>query len=273
MTEYNYDSANESIKFIKKFFHDTPQTAVVAGSGLGDIADAIENIIIIDASEIPHWPRSTAPSHAGKIIAGKIKGRNVIMLQGRVHYYEGYSMNAVTFPVRALKMLGVNEYIATNAAGALNKNFSIGEIIAVRDHINLMGTNPLIGQNEDRWNVRFPDMTHAYDEKLRGILKNFGLQEGIYAAFSGPSYETPSEVKMAGILGADLVGMSTVPEVIIANSMGMKVCVLSCVANMAAGISPTELTEQEVIDNMKKTSKKLSEIIVNLIEKMNDMKE
>lgn len=267
MTEYNYDSAKEAANFIKKFLADTPQTAIVAGSGLGDIADMIENKIIIDASEVPHWPRSTAPGHAGKIVAGKIKSRNIILLQGRVHYYEGYPMSAVTFPVRVLKMLGVNEYIATNAAGAVNKNFSVGEIIAVKDHINLMGINPLIGQNENRWNVRFPDMTHAYDKKLREILKTFGLQEGVYAAFSGPSYETPSEVKMAGILGADLVGMSTVPEVIVANSMGMKVCVLSCVANMAAGISPTELTEQEVIDNMKKTSKKLSEVIVNLIEK------
>ena len=269
MTDYNYDRASEALNFIKKFLHDTPQTAIVAGSGLGDIADVLENKIIIDASEVPHWPRSTAPGHAGKIIAGKIKGRNIIMLQGRVHYYEGYPMSAVTFPVRVLKMLRVNEYIATNASGAVNKNFSVGEIIAVKDHINLMGINPLIGQNEPRWNVRFPDMTHAYNEKLRGILKNFGLQEGVYAAFSGPSYETPSEVKMAGILGADLVGMSTVPEVIVANSMGMKVCVLSCVANMAAGISPVELTEQEVIDNMKKTSGRLADIIVRLIEKIN----
>ena len=148
MTEYNYDSAKEAANFIKKFLADTPQTAIVAGSGLGDIADMIENKIIIDASEVPHWPRSTAPGHAGKIVAGKIKSRNIILLQGRVHYYEGYPMSAVTFPVRVLKMLGVNEYIATNAAGAVNKNFSVGEIIAVKDHINLMGINPLIGQNE-----------------------------------------------------------------------------------------------------------------------------
>ena len=266
MLEYNYENAQEALNFIKKFITETPRTAIISGSGLGDIADIIENKIIIDVKDVPSWPLSTAPGHAGKIISGKIKNRNIILLQGRVHYYEGYSMKAVTFPVRVLKMLGVNEYIATNASGAINKDFKAGDIIAVRDHINLMGNNPLIGQNEPRWNVRFPDMTHAYDKKILEILKNFGLKTGVYAAFTGPSYETPSEVKMAGILGADLVGMSTVPEIITANSMGMKTAVLSCVANMAAGISPAELTEQEVIDNMKKTSGKLSQIIIKLIE-------
>ena len=271
MTEYNYNDAQEAVKFIKKFIPDTPCSAIVAGSGLGDIAEIIENKIIIDAPEVPNWPKSTAPGHAGKIISGKIKNRNIIMLQGRVHYYEGYSMKAVTFPVRVLKMLGVNEYIATNASGAINKNFKVGDIIAVKDHINFMGTNPLIGQNEPRWNVRFPDMTHAYNEKILDILKNLGLKTGVYAAFTGPSYETPSEVKMAEIMGADLVGMSTVPEIIVANSMGMKAAVLSCIANTAAGIDEHTLTEQEVIDNMKKTSSKLSEIIIKLIEKLNLM--
>ena len=268
MANHNYNDAQEAARFIKKFVADVPQTAIVAGSGLGDIADAIENKIIINNSDIPNWPRSTAPGHAGKIIAGQIHGRNVILLQGRVHYYEGYTMSAVTFPVRVVKMLGANEYIATNAAGAVNKDFKVGDIIAVRDHINFMGTNPLIGQNEPRWNERFPDMTHAYDEKFLEILKSLGLETGVYASFTGPSYETPSEVRMAGLLGADVVGMSTVPEVIVANAMKMKVAVLSCVANMAAGISENELTEQEVIDNMKKTSSKLAGFIVKLIEKL-----
>ncbi|MBQ7196410.1 MAG: purine-nucleoside phosphorylase [Synergistaceae bacterium] len=268
MSNFNFDDAKKSSDFIKKIIVDTPTTALVAGSGLGDIADAIENKIIIDASDVPNWPRSTAPGHAGKIIFGKIHERKIILLQGRVHYYEGYSMAAVTFPVRVLKMLGVNHYIATNASGTVNKNFQIGDVIAVRDHINFMGTNPLIGINEPRWNVRFPDMTHAYDEKILKILKSFGLKEGIYAAFTGPSYETPAEVKMARLSGADVVGMSTVPEVIVANSMKMKVAVLSCVANMAAGISEHELTEQEVIENMKKTSSELAKIIVKLIENL-----
>ena len=246
-------------------------TAIVAGSGLGDIADIIENKIIIDVQKIPSWPRSTAPGHAGKIIAGKIHDRNIILLQGRVHYYEGYSMQAVVFPVRVLKLLGVKEYIATNASGAINKNFKSGDIIAVKDHINFMGNNPLIGTNDPRFNVRFPDMTHAYDEKILEILKSFGLKEGVYAAFTGPSYETPAEIKMAGLLGADLAGMSTVPEIIVANAMEMKAAVLSCVANMGAGISETELNEQEVLENMKKTSSKLAQIIVKLIVKLNEI--
>ena len=265
MSTYNYDEALQAANFIKKFLTDVPSAAIVSGSGLGDIADVIENKIIIDTKEIPNWPRSTAPGHAGKIIAGKIHEKNIILLQGRVHYYEGYSMQAVVFPVRVLKLLGVNEYIATNASGAINKNFQTGDIIAVRDHINFMGDNPLIGVNEPRFNVRFPDMTHAYNEKFLEILKSFGLKTGVYAAFMGPSFETPAEIKMAGLLGADLAGMSTVPEIIAANAMNMKATVLSCVANMAAGISEDELTGQEVIENMKKTSGKLAQIIVKFI--------
>jgi len=268
LIDYDYDDVLKAANFIKKFITEEPLTAITAGSGLGDIAYVIENKKIIDAKEFPSWPHSTAPGHAGKIIIGKIHSRNIILLQGRVHYYEGYSMKAVTFPVRVLKFLGVQEYIATNASGAINKNFRIGDIIAVKDHLNLMGNNPLIGVNDPRFNTRFPDMTHAYNPEILEILKSFGLKTGIYAAFTGPSYETPAEVKMAGILGADLVGMSTVPEIITANAMKMKAAVLSCVANMAAGISETELTEEEVIENMKKTSSNLSQIIVNLIAKL-----
>ena len=274
MADYNYEDAVAAVNFLRKFIKNKPRTAIISGSGLGNIDEIIDDKIIIDTNQIPDWPRSTAPSHSGKIIAGSIEGRNVIMLQGRVHYYEGYSMKAVVFPTRILAMMGVHEYIATNASGAINKNFTSGDIIAVKDHINLMGTNPLIGQNDSRWNVRFPDMTHAYDEKMLEILKNMGLKQGVYAAFTGPSFETPSEVKMAGILGADLAGMSTVPEVIIANAMGLKVSVLSCVANMAAGIIPDRtLTVQEVLDNMNICSKKLSEIILNLIKNLNLIKE
>ena len=270
MANYDYEDALEALNFLQKFISYTPKTAIVSGSGLGDIAEMIEDKIVIDANEIPNWPSSTAPGHAGKIIAGKIFGREVILLQGRVHYYEGYSMKAVTFATRVLAMLGVTEYIATNASGAINQSYKSGDIIAVRDHINLMGDNPLIGTNEDRWNVRFPDMSRVYDLTLRERLKELNLQEGVYAAFTGPSFETPAEVKMARILGADLAGMSTVPEVIVANAMGLRVCVLSCVANMAAGISPNStLTAQEVLDNMKVASQKLATIITKLIQSLN----
>lgn len=269
MPDYNYNDALKALEFIRQFTHDVPSTAIVSGSGLGDIAEIITDKIIIDASQIPNWPSSTAPGHAGKIILGKIHNRNIIMLQGRVHYYEGYSMKAVTFSTRVLGMLGVREYIATNASGAINKDFRPGEIIAVRDHINLMGANPLIGSNEDRWNTRFPDMSHAYDEDMLKILTHMDLKQGVYAAFTGPSFETPSEVTMARLLGADLAGMSTVPEVITANAMRMKVAVLSCVANMAAGVEPDKiLTGQEVLDVMSKSSRLLAKIIVGLIESL-----
>ena len=267
MSHHNYDEALEAANYIRKFSDTTPKTAIVAGSGLGDIADAIDSPIQIDVHDIPNWPASTAPGHSGKIILGRISGRPVILQQGRVHFYEGYSMKEVVFPVRVLATLGVKEYIATNAAGAINKSFVPGDIIAVRDHINLMGTNPLIGPNESRWNERFPDMSGAYDTEIYAPL---GLKTGVYAAFSGPSFETPSEIRMAGLLGADLAGMSTVPEVITANAMGLRCVCLSCVANMAAGIDPDHtLTHTEVLEAMKVTSVKLAGLLVKLVENLN----
>ncbi len=269
MSSYNYEDALDSVHYLQKFISTPPQIAIVAGSGLGLIADMADNKTTIDVHDIPHWPHSTAPGHAGKIILGTISSRPVLILQGRVHYYEGYSMKAVTFPTRILGMLGVKVYIATNASGAVNTTYSPGDIIAIRDHINLMGANPLIAPNDDRWNTRFPDMSHAYDRDILAILDSFGLKQGVYAAFMGPSFETPAEVKMAGILGADLAGMSTVPEVITANAMGMRVAGLSCVANMAAGIEQDKtLTAQEVLDNMADTSEKLADLIVKLITKL-----
>lgn len=274
MPEYNYSDAQEALHYIKQFIKSDIQTAVITGSGLGDIANIITDKIIIDTKKIPNWPSHTAPGHEGKLIAGTIEGRNVIIFQGRIHYYEGHSMKAVIFPVRIAGMLGVKEIIITNASGAINTNYKPGDIIAVRDHINLMGTNPLIGPNESKWNERFPDMTNAYDKEMLNMLSSMGLKQGVYIAFTGPSFETPAEVRMAGILGADLAGMSTVPEVIAANAMGMRVAVLSCAANMAAGILPDKkLTGQEVLDVMKESSHELSEIIKRLIKQLNHEKE
>lgn len=269
MQNYDYDDAKKSCDFILQKLNVKPETAIILGSGLGDAAEILDEKIIIDSKSIPIWPVSTAPGHAGKIISGKIFGRNVIILQGRVHFYEGYSMKAVTFPVRVLGMMGVHEYIATNASGAINEDFKSGEIIAVSDHINLMGTNPLIGENESRWNERFPDMTHAYSTRFLKIFENLGLRKGIYAAFSGPSFETPAEIRMARILGADLAGMSTVPEIIVANSMGMETAVLSCVANKAAGISEEILNGEEVLKMMSGTAKSLIKIIKEFIKILN----
>ena len=266
---YDYDDAQDALEYLRKLIPFKPVTAVVSGSGLNDIAALIDAPVTINAADIPHWPSSTAPGHAGKITAGKIHGRPSIILQGRVHCYEGYSMKAVTFPVRVLGMMGVKEYIATNASGAVNTALTTGEIIAVRDHINMMGDNPLTGQNDSRWNERFPDMTRAYDPAMLEILSGLGLKTGIYAAMFGPSFETPAEIRMLRMFGADVVGMSTVPEVITAHAMGMRVAVLSCAANMAAGVDPDHtLTAEEVLDAMKVCAQKLTEIIAELIDKL-----
>lgn len=267
MAQHNYDDAIDAANYIRRFADFTPRTAIVAGSGLGDIANLIDAPVTIDVHDVPNWPVSTAPGHSGKILLGKISGRPVVLLNGRVHFYEGYPMHAVVFPTRVMAMLGVKEYIATNAAGAINKSYVPGEVIAVRDHINLMGTNPLIGPNDSRWNERFPDMSRAYDPTIYSTL---GLKTGVYAAFSGPSFETPAEINMARILGADLSGMSTVPEIITANAMGLRCACLSCVSNMAAGIDPDHtLTHIEVLDAMKNTSVKLAALLVKLIENLN----
>ena len=202
---------------------------------------------------------------------GTLEGCPVILLQGRVHCYEGYSMQDVTFPVRVLGMMGVRQYVATNASGGVNPELAPGDIAAVRDHINLMGANPLVGPSEPRWNVRFPDMTHAYSPRLLELLDRAAagagltLKRGVYAAFMGPSYETPAEVRMARTLGADLVGMSTVPEVIVANAMGMETAVLSCVANRASGMGDEHLTEEEVLRVMAESSRSLALLIRGLM--------
>ena len=267
MPGHNYEDALEAVNFIQQVIPGKPEIAIVSGSGLGGIAEAIDSPSSIDAGTIPHWPSSTAPGHAGKLVFGRISGKPVILQQGRVHCYEGHSMKAVTFPVRVFAMLGVKFYIATNAAGAVNTSYRPGDIFAVKDHINLMGENPLSGPNEPRWNERFPDMSRAYDRELLSVLEGFGLKTGVYAAFAGPSFETPAEVRMARLLGADLAGMSTVPEIITANAMGLRTAVLSCAANMAAGVDPEHtLTGQEVLDKMAESSGKLAGLLVKLIE-------
>ncbi len=268
----HYDRAAKALDYIRRVAGSfKPYTAVVLGSGLGSVADAVENGRILNTAEIPGWPVSTAPGHAGRVVMGTLEGRPVILLQGRVHCYEGYSMRDVTFPVRVLGMMGVRQYVGTNASGGVNPDLLPGDIAAVRDHINLMGDNPLIGPHEPRWNVRFPDMTHAYSPRLLELLDRAAagagipLKRGVYAAFTGPSYETPAEVRMARTLGADLVGMSTVPEVIVASAMGMEIAVLSCVANKAAGMGDEHLTEEDVLRVMAGSSRSLALLIRALL--------
>lgn len=268
---YYWEKVDEALKFIEKKTDIRPKLLMILGSGLGRAAEAIERPEIVPYEEIPYWPRSTAPGHEGKLVFGYMCGAPVAAMQGRVHYYEGYTMGEVTFPIRVMRQLGADSLLVTNASGAVNLGFEPGSIVTIKDHINFMGTNPLIGVNNDDWGVRFPDMTRAYDPEYLDIVKraaaleDIALREGVYMAFSGPSFETPAEIRMARAMGADVVGMSTVPEVITANHMEMKVLGLSCASNFAAGITSDRLTHQEVLDTMSKTEERLSRLIVRFV--------
>lgn len=231
-----------------------PRIALVLGSGLGAFADSIENPSVIPYSEIPGWPRSTAMGHAGKLVAGIVEGVPVVALSGRVHIYEGYTAEQVAFGIRALGYLDVQTLVLTNAAGGINRDYKPGQMVLISDHINLLGQNPLTGPNDDALGPRFPDMSEAYSKKFREVAKQaaqaMGLElpEGVYAAVPGPSYETPAEIRYLRVIGADLVGMSTVPETIAANHMGIGVLGISCVTNYAAGVTDQKLDHEEVLE-------------------------
>src|SRR5271168_45838 len=231
-----------------------PRIGLVLGSGLGGFADSLNDATRIPYAEIPAFPRSTAIGHAGQMVIGKSGAVPVAAMQGRVHLYEGYSAQQVAFPMRVFARMGIRAVILTNAAGGINLSYQQGALVLIRDHINLQGTNPLVGPNDDRFGVRFPDMTHAYDTAYRTAAREeagklgMTLHEGVYAALLGPSYETPSEINYLRTIGADLVGMSTAFEVIAARHMGIKVLAISCVTNMAAGIIDQPLTHQEVME-------------------------
>jgi purine-nucleoside phosphorylase len=231
-----------------------PKVAVVLGSGLGDFANDLKDSLIVPYETIPHYPRSTAIGHAGRMVIGKLGDVTVAAMQGRVHQYEGYTARQAAFPVRVFGLMGLKSIILTNAAGGINKNYGQGALVLMSDHINLQAANPLIGPNDDRFGLRFHDMSDAYSKRYREIAKEEGtrlgiqLFEGVYAALSGPSFETPAEIRYLRIIGADLVGMSTVPEVIVARHMGISVMAISCVTNMAAGILDQPITHEEVLE-------------------------
>jgi purine-nucleoside phosphorylase len=231
-----------------------PEVAVILGSGLSDFSDQVSNQTVISYREIPHFKTTTAEGHHNQLIFGKIANKAVVLMKGRFHYYEGYSLEEVTFPIRVFKALGVKYLIVTNAAGAVNKSYHPGELMLIKDHLNLVGNNPLIGSNDDNFGPRFLDLSIAYDEELRTLVKSkaknlpIKLNEGVYAWWSGPSYETPAEIKMIRTLGGDAVGMSTVPEVIVARHSGIKVIGISGLTNMASGIFNKPLNHLEVIE-------------------------
>ena len=257
----------EASNYLKGEIKHQPQIALILGSGLGILADEIENPQAIPYNQIPHFPVSTVEGHAGELVFGDLMGKRVMAMKGRFHYYEGYSMEAVTFPIRVMKALGINTLIVTNAAGGVKKSFSPGDLMLITDHINFAFNNPLMGKNERELGERFTDMSRAYDEKLINTALaaadalDMKLQQGVYTFFSGPTYETPAEVKMVEFFGGDAVGMSTVPEVMAAVHGGQRVLGISCISNMAAGILPQSLSHDEVIE----TTQRVKDQFINFI--------
>src|SRR5579863_5440763 len=253
-----------------------PKIALVLGSGLGAFADEFANATTIPYAKIPYFPRSTAIGHAGQLVLGTVDAIPVVGMQGRVHLYEGYSAKQVTFPIRVFSRMGIQALIVTNAAGGINLSYSEGALVALRDHINLQGDNPLIGPNDDRFGPRFPDMTRAYDPDFRRFVAEEGkklrlnLHEGVYLALAGPNYETPAEIHAFRTLGADLVGMSTVPEVLAARHSGIRVLGISCVTNMAAGITGAPLTAEEVFETGARVQKQFIALLTAVIPRISE---
>lgn len=265
------DRINETVKYLEDKIKERPSTALILGSGLGGIADLIEDAIDIEYKNIPNFPISTVEGHAGKLVFGKLGEKNVVAMKGRFHFYEGYDLKDVTFPVRVLASLGIENLIVTNAAGGSNMEFKPGDLMIIKDHINYTGQNPLMGANLDDRGPRFLDMSYAYNKNLIELAKNTGeklnikLQEGVYMWFTGPTYETPSEIKLAQVLGADAVGMSTVPEVIVANHEGIKVLGISCITNMAAGILDQPLNHEEVVETSLMVKDNFESLVLEIL--------
>jgi purine-nucleoside phosphorylase len=264
----------EASSYIKSKINEVPDTAIILGSGLGSLAEEIKNGIYISYKDIPFFPVSTVVGHEGRFVYGDLDGKKIIMMQGRFHFYEGYDMNKVTMPVLVLKQLGIKNIIVTNAAGGVNKDFKPGNLMIISDHINFAGTNPLIGKNIEEFGPRFPDMSSAYNKELIKVAEeaasanNIEVVSGVYVMFTGPSYETPAEIRMARTLGGDAVGMSTVPEVIIANYCGLKVLGISCITNMAAGILNQPLNHLEVLETSNKVSNEFKILVKNVLNRI-----
>lgn len=262
----------ETVEFLKEKLTDIPEIGMILGSGLGGLADRIENGIKISYGDIPNFPVSTVQGHAGQLVVGDLGGKKVIAMQGRFHYYEGYPLADVTFPVRVMIGLGIKNLIVTNAAGGSNKDFVPGDLMIIKDHINFTGQNPLRGINLDSLGPRFVDMSYAYNRDLIHVAQasgeklNIDLKEGVYMWLTGPTYETPAEVKMAISLGADAVGMSTVPEVVVANHESIPVLGISCITNMAAGILDQPLNHDEVVETSLMVKDKFESLILDILE-------
>ena len=261
----------EAAEYVRARIGETPRIGLILGSGLGGIAEVIADKHVIPYGEIPHFVCSTAPGHKGQFVAGRFGGKPVICMQGRLHFYEGHALSDIIFPVRVMKQLGVTSLIVTNAAGGINTSFQVGDLVLIEDHINFMGTNPLIGPNDASFGPRFCDMTYTYTPALRQAAQEAAqslgltLQKGVYLGCTGPSYETPAEIRAFRTLGADAVGMSTVPEVIAASHCGLQVLAFSLITNMAAGILDQPLTEEEVIEIGNRRGSDLQRLITRIV--------
>ena len=270
-----YEMIQEAAGYVRDRIGKAPRVGIILGSGLGDIAGRIENKIEIPYAQIPHFARSTAPGHKGQLVLGTLSGVTVLCMQGRLHYYEGHPMESIIFPIRVMKLLGVGTLVVTNASGGINTGFRVGDLMLIGDHINFLGTNPLIGPNMQEFGPRFCDMSNTYTPRLREITKqtaaklNIPLQEGVYLACTGPSFETPAEIRAFRTLGADAVGMSTVPEVIAASHCGMEVLAFSLITNMAAGVLDQPLTEEEVIVIGRRQGGVLQSLVLEILEQLN----
>jgi purine-nucleoside phosphorylase len=269
-----YDHVKEAVEAVRGRVAEVPQVGIVLGSGLGEFAKSLTDPVTMPYGTLPHWPVSRVIGHEGTLVVGKSAGRTVAALAGRCHAYEGHDMATVTFAVRVLGMLGVKTVILTNAAGGVNTGFSQGALMVIDDHINLMAANPLVGANDERFGPRFPDMTEIYSARLRAVADRAGkainllLPHGFYVAVLGPSYETPAEIRYLRTIGADAVGMSTVPEAIVARHMGIEVLGISCITNMAAGVLPQPLVHDEVMEVARRVRAEFCRLLEGIVERL-----
>jgi purine-nucleoside phosphorylase len=275
---HNLKDINDAKDYIIGQTNYKPTIGLILGSGLGSLADEISNADVIPYTDIPHFAKSGAVGHANQLVIGELMGQTVLAMKGRFHYYEGFTLGDVTFPIRVMKALGIEKVIITNAAGAVNKDFEPGDLMIINDHINLTGSNPLIGPNNDDLGTRFPDLTQVYCKDLRNLAlevaeeQDISIHQGVYAWMTGPTYETPAEIRMVRTLGGDAVGMSTVPEVIVAAHSNMKVLGISCLTNMAAGILEQPLNHDEVIEVASKVREQFIELLKGILEKIDGQK-
>jgi purine-nucleoside phosphorylase len=269
-----YEQVTEAAGYLSRVLGTVPDVAVVLGSGLGAFGDRLSRTARVKYSDVPHWPVPGVAGHPGRLTVGDCGGRAVIALAGRVHLYEGFDAAAVAFPMRVLGHLGVRTVVLTNAAGGINVTFEKGTLMVVDDHINFTGLNPLVGPNEDRFGRRFPDMSEVYSERLRALAREAGesiglrLEHGVYAWVSGPSYETPAEIRALRALGADAVGMSTVPEAIVLRHMGVEVLAISCISNLAAGMLPQLLSEEEVLETTSRVRAEFEALMEGIVARL-----